>query len=294
MNWTLRLPLSAALVVLGLMVARPALAQAPAPISFEVATVKQNKSKDAHEGTRLLPGGRIEVTSLPLRWLVRIAYGSQTIQTIDQIVGGPSWAMSDRFDIVAKADGDPGFDADSGQPLRLIAMLRQLLEDRFQVKVHTEMREVQMYALVLAAREGKSGSRLKESHADCYTPTNRPPPGTPPDPARLCGIRGPVGDVTVTGVSMGQAAQTLAGYPSVGRPVVDHTGLSGRYDWRLQWTPMFVNGATADAPPVANPAADSGPNLFTALTEQVGLKLQPEKGQVEFIVIDHAERPIED
>ena len=93
---------------------------------------------------------------------------------------------------------------------------------------------------------------------------------------------------------MGQVAQTLAGYPSVGRPVVDHTGLGGRYDWRLQWTPMFINGATADAPAVANPAADSGSNLFTALTEQVGLKLQAEKGQVEFVVIDHAERPTED
>jgi uncharacterized protein (TIGR03435 family) len=173
-------------------------------------------------------------------------------------------------------------------------MLRQLLEERFQVKVHTEMREVQMYALVLASKDGKFGPTLKESHADCYNPASPPPQGTPPDPARQCGVRGGVGDITVTGVTMGQATQTLAGYPSVGRPVVDRTGLSGRYDWRLQWTPMFLNGATADAPPVANPNADSGPNLFTALTEQVGLKLQSEKGQVEFIVIDRAERPTED
>ena len=273
-------------------------AQAPAPasekITFEVASIKQNKSSDPRQGARLLPGGRIEVTNLPLRTLVRIAYGSQTIQTADQIVGGPSWAGTDRFDIVAKAEGDPGFEAASGQPLRLIAMLKSLLEERFQVKVHSEMREVPTFALVLSSKDGKFGPTLKESKADCYSPASPPPQGTPPDPARLCGIRGAVGNITVTGLSMRQAAQTLAGYPSVGRPVVDRTGLTARYDWRLEWTPTFINGPTADSPPVANPAGDSGPNLFTAIQEQVGLKLQAEKGQVEFLVIDHAERPTED
>ncbi len=294
MNNVLRLTLSASLLAGCLVAPTRGFAQTTVPIAFEVATVKLNNSAEARQGARLLPGGRIEITNLSLRTMVRVAYGSQTIQTADQIVGGPAWANTERYDVIAKAEGDPGFDAASGQPLRLIAMLKQLLEDRFQVKVHTEMREVQMYALVLANKGGKFGPTLKESTADCYNPANPPPQGTPPDPARQCGIRGAVGDFTVTGITMGQAVQALASYPSVGRPVVDRTGLTGRFDWRLQWTPMFLNGATADAPPVANPAADSGPNLFTALTEQVGLKLQSEKGQVEFVVIDRAERPTED
>jgi uncharacterized protein (TIGR03435 family) len=262
-------------------------------VAFEVASIKQNKGSDARQGARLLPGGRIEITNLPLRMMVRIAYGATTIQTTDQIVGGPAWAVADRWDIVAKAEGDPGFDTASGQPLRLIAMLKTLLEERFKVKVHTEKRDVPTYALVLAVKD-KFGPTLKESHADCYSPASPPPQGTPPDPARLCGIRGPVGGITVMGVPMQQVAQTFSGYPSIGRPVIDRTGLNGRYDWKLDWVPQFINGPTADAPPIPNPAADTGPNIFTALAEQVGLKLQSERGQVDYIVIDRAERPTDE
>ena len=280
-----------------LMVAALALMAAPVlaqeKVAFEVASIKLNKGSDPRQGARLLPGGRIEITNLPLRMMVRIAYGLTTTQTFDQIVGGPAWAGADRWDIVAKAEGDPGYDSASGQPLRLIAMLKTLLEERFKVKVHTEKREVPTYALVVASKD-KLGQTLKESHADCYTPANAPPPGTPPDPARLCGIRGPVGDYTLTGMSMLQVAQNFSGTAPIGRPVFDRTGLSGRYDWRLQWVPMFIPSPANDGTNIANPAADTGPNIFTALTEQVGLKLQSERGQVDYIVIDQAERPTDE
>lgn len=271
-------------------------AQSPASdsekITFEAASIKPNKSSDPRQGARILPGGRIDVTNLPLRVLIRLAYGSEAIQTAEQILGGPSWIGSDRFDIVAKAEGDPGFDT-TGTPRRLVAMLKALLDERFKVKVHTETRDTQVYALVLSNKDGKLGPQLHESKADCYT--SPPPAGTPPDPARLCGIRGgPNGNVTGTGMTMAQMAQTFANYPIVGRPVRDRTGLSGRYDIHLEFVPAFVNGPNPDSPPIANPAADSGPNFFTALQEQLELKLQNEKGQVEFLVIDNAERPTED
>ena len=93
---------------------------------------------------------------------------------------------------------------------------------------------------------------------------------------------------------MAQIAQLFAGYPSVGRPVIDRTGLTGKYDWHLEWTPTFLNSPTGDRQFVANPAAESGPNFFTALSEQARLKLQPERAPVDVIVIDRAERPTEE
>jgi len=262
-------------------------------ITFEVASIKQNKSSDRGQGARILPGGRIDVTNMPLRQLIRMAYGSENIQTAGQLVGGPNWIGVDRFDIVAKAEGDPGLD-EQGRPTRLIAMLKALLDERFKVRVHTEMRESQTYALVMANKDGKLGPEIHESNANCYGPTTPPPPsGQPPDPARMCGIRG-TPSVTALGVTMAQMAQLYAQYPVVGRPVMDRTGLTGRYDWHLEFVPAFLNGPNPDSPPVANPAADSGPNLFTAIQEQLGLKLQAEKAQVEYLVIDQAERPTED
>ncbi len=278
-----------------LMVAALALTAAPLlaqeKVSFEVASIKLNKGSDARQGARLLPGGRIEITNLPLNVMVRIAFGANTIQTTDQVGGGPAWAATDRWDVVAKAEGDPGF-AD-GQPLRLIAMLKTLLEDRFKLKVHLEKRDVPTYALVVASKE-KAEQALRPSHADCYSAASPPPQGTPPDPARLCGIRGPVGDYTMTSLSMLQLAQNFSGTAPIGRPVFDKTGLTGRYDWRLQWVPMFIPSPANDGTNIANPAADTGPNIFTALTEQVGLKLQSERGQVDYIVIDQAERPTDE
>ena len=167
--------------------------EASEKITFEVASVKQNKSNDSRQGVRLLPGGRIDVTNLPLRQLVRIAYGSETIQTAGQIVGGPNWTATDRFDIVAKAEGDPGLDAPT-------------------------------YVLVLANKDGKLGPEIHESKADCYSPANPPPPGQPPDPAQFCGIRG-TPSVTALGATMVQMVQLFAQYPVVGRPVIDRTGL---------------------------------------------------------------------
>src|SRR5207302_3304435 len=121
-----------------------------------------------------------------------------------------------------------------------------------------------------------------------------PPRDTPPDPARQCGIRGGNGNVTYVNITMQDIVRSLAESPVVGRPVIDRTGLAGRYDLHMEFTPEFVDSPNRDGSQVANPNADSGPNLFTALIEQAGLKLQAERGQVPFIVIDHIERPTPD
>jgi uncharacterized protein (TIGR03435 family) len=232
-------------------------AQAPA---FEVASVKRNTSVDSRQNARFLPGGRIEVTNMPLRTLIRVAYGS----TGSQIVGGPGWIASDGYDIVAKVAG-PELDVSNGPPPQMLTMLRSLLEERFKLVVHRETRETQTYALVLATRDGKPGPALKASNGEC-------------DASRTCGIRGGNGDVTYTGLAIPQIATSIAGFPAVRTAVADRTGLTGRYDLHLVY---------------GSEPSDTAPSLFTALVEQAGLKLQPEKGAVEFIVIDRAERPEE-
>lgn len=236
---------AAALVIAVSVIALPVRAQPPA---VEVATIKRNTGTDGRQGSRVLPGGRVELTNMPLRTLIRIAYGS----TGSQIVGGPSWIATDGYDIVAKVTGDQA------------TALKALLVERFHLQVHTEKRETQTFALVPASKDGKLGPELKASAADCT-----------PGPANRCGIRGGNGDVTYTGLTMAQIATSLAGSSVIRAPVTDRTGLTGLYDLHLQYS------------------EDTGPNVFTALVEQAGLRLQPEKGTADFIVVDRAERPSE-
>jgi len=232
------------------------------PPAFDVASVKRNTSVDSRQSTRLLPGGRVAITNMPLRTLIRVAYGA----TGSQVVGGPGWVASDGYDIVAKFSGDlPA--AANGQSPELLLMLRTLLADRFKLRVHMETRPAATYALVVAPKGPGVGVAIKASQTTC-------------DPPSQCGIRGGNGNVTYTGLTLRQIATSIAGFPSVARPVIDRTGLAGRYDLHLQ----FNDG----------PGSENDPNLFTALVEQAGLKLQQETGPVEFIVIDRAERPTED
>jgi uncharacterized protein (TIGR03435 family) len=279
----------------GFVVGRVSAQAPPQPtetVTFEVASVKPNKTPNGPQNIQLSPSGLLTVVGLRLRDLVQIVYGSDEIQTPGQYVGLPSWALSDRFDISAKAEG-PIAD-EQGRPTRIIAMLRSLLEERFQLKVHNETRDVPIYALMLANKEPKFGTLFKVSTANCYSRESPPPKDAPPDPARMCGIRGGNGNVTYVSTTMQQIARSFANYPVVGRPVVDRTGLKDKYDLHMEFTPAFVDSPTGDGSQVANPAADSGPNLFTALVEQAGLKLQADRGQVQFVVIDRVERPTPD
>jgi uncharacterized protein (TIGR03435 family) len=296
--------ISGALVVDGLCALRLR-AQSPAANSgtpaFEVASVRPNKSSEAR-GIRLQPGGRFTAVGIPLRDLIRIAYGLQTLLLPGQIVGGPDWLGSDRFDIVAKAEQDFGPPPpEGGPPNELLAMLRTLLEDRFKVKVHTETRELPIYALVMARSDRKMGPQLRSSAGDCVRPGSVPardnaPPPRAPDASRFCGnIRNNLtGVISGTGITMEQWATTLATFPIVSRVVRNRTGLTGEFDLHMEFVPAFLQNPNPDGGPVPNPEATSGANLFTALQEQLGLKLDSQKGPVDVLVIDRAEKPSED
>jgi uncharacterized protein (TIGR03435 family) len=245
-------------------------AQDPGLPSFEVASVKPHKSVEQTSSSVVLPGGRYTATNATLRMLMRTAYGAHD----DQIIGGPNWTSSERFDIVGKAEGNPPTTTFRDQA-RL--MLRQLLADRFKLALHHEIRDISIYALVIARRDGKLGPQLRPSNAVDCTATKAPNPIASSAPA----ARTTIFSTFVTGLSNW-----------TDRLVFDHTALAGTFDWDVQWRPEPL---TADLPNAASDRpSDAGISLFTALQEQLGLRLESTKGPVDVLVIDHVEQPTPD
>lgn len=222
---------------------------------FEVASFKPSPPNSIY-GIKYSPGGRFDAQGVPLHRLIEEAW---TIRVF-QIEGGPQWLGSDRYDIAAKAPGNA-----TEPQLRL--MLRALLQDRFHLTLHTETREPGVYMLVI----GKNGSKLAEAKDDDNAEHRVRIGG----PGRLGGFA----------ATTAQLAETLSdvrlnGRPMVDRPVLDRTGLTGQYNFLLQWTPD-AGGATLP----------EGPSIFTAIEEQLGLQLKSGKGSVEYLIVDHAEKP---
>ena len=263
-------------------------AQAPADAAFEVASVKPNKSGDGRVMLGLQPGGRFNATNVPLRLLLRQAFNVQEFQ----IVGGPDWLGSDRFDVVAKApEGE--FTADRMRP-----MLRSLLAERFQLAVHNETREMPVYVLAKARADGKLGPNMTPAAVDCAAVMRgRRAGGPPPAPSQPgqkveCGFMIGPGRMNAGGMPMTNLAQSLS--PLVGRIVLDKTELTGDYDFELTYSPEGLAGLPPllnGAPPPVDPNA---PTIFTALQEQLGLKLDSRQGPVDVIVIDRVEQPVAD
>jgi len=269
-------------------------AQVPAPPSpspppeaaFDVASVKVNNA-GGPSSVRAAPNGTLIVTNNTLRNIVRNAYGI----TNAQIVGGPEWFDADHFDINAKAA--TAFNQPQG-----MAMLRALLADRFKLAAHMETRELPIYALMLARPDARLGPQMKRSDVDCQAliaavQAGGRMPAAGPNGALPCGLRVLPGTITGSAVAMEQLARNLVG--GVGRIVVDKTGLAGFYD--LDVTFSMDSGLTPTPPPPgqqAPPVDPAAPSLFTALQEQLGLKLDPQRGPVEVLVIDRAERPSAD
>jgi uncharacterized protein (TIGR03435 family) len=277
-------------------------AQAPAAdlsATFEVASVKANKSGDNRTMIGGQPGGRFTVTNAALRQIIQISYQIQPFQ----LVGGPNWINDERFDIVAKAPPNTPLIAPGGvSPGPMQIMMRNLLAERFKLKVHTESREMPIYALVLARSDGKLGPKLSKSSTDCATLRGRGPGGPPPAPPApgerpQCGMMMGIGSVAAGGVTMTQLATLLS--QRVGRTVIDKTGLTGFYEFNLDFTPdqMPPAGAQGAPPPGAPqfpPVDPNGPSIYTALQEQLGLKLDSQRGAVDVVVIDSVEHPTED
>jgi uncharacterized protein (TIGR03435 family) len=255
---------------------------------FEVASIKPNQS-DASTIRWTFENGRFTAVNVTLKALVSSAYGSPQQPLADfQIAGGPRWLDSSRFDIAAVAPPDAS--RGSGvSPAAAVGMLRTLLEERFQLRAHFEAREQAIYALVLN-EEGRLGPRLRQRTADCAAVASGAVKGDP------CGGQIFPGNISARGTSMTQLVSGLARLmPNVGRMVVDRTGLTGTYDMDLTWTPDQLPTVDPSAGPMPIPRVDpSGPSLFTALREQLGLKLESARGSVQVLIIDSAGEPTPD
>jgi uncharacterized protein (TIGR03435 family) len=282
MEGSMKLLLVAA--ALSLTIAPPGYGQEPA---FEVASIKPNNSADHRTMIQMSPGGRMNANNVSVQMLITMAYGIKN----NQISGAPGWVDSERYDISAKAEGT----ADQEQ---VKLMIQALLAERFKMKFHRETKEQPIYALVL----DKGGPKFKESKGDDDDFLGERPAGPKPEGGRgpgMGGMRQGVrlgrGNLAAQGVTLSAFAGQLANV--VGRQVIDKTGLTATYDLKLTWTPdegqgmMRIPGDTRDAPPPA--PADSGPSIFTALQEQLGLKLEAQKGPVEMYMIDHVEKVTE-
>jgi uncharacterized protein (TIGR03435 family) len=222
-------------------------------LEFDAATIKPAQPGRDGGVVRILPGGQtFRASNVALKYLLVTAYGV----TPAQVSGGPGWVNSDGYDIEAKTSLSVSGD-------ELMLMLRALLTDRFRLTLRDDQKVQPVYELVPDKavpnlRANKDGGEL----------TLRPDGK---------------GQFIATNVSMAYFCWTLGRFPDAGRTVVDKTGLKGGYDFELQYTPVFraQDGG----------AADTGPSLFTALREQLGLKLESAREPVDFYTIEHAERP---
>jgi uncharacterized protein (TIGR03435 family) len=261
------------------------LAQEPKHLEFEVASIKPAAPDARGRSIRPSPGGRVTIGNMPLKEMITLAWRIQPYQ----IVGGPPWFDSAGFDISAKA-------ADTLKEGELQLMLQSLLENRFQLAHHTETRELPIYALVMARKDGKFGPKLAETkEGTCQQPDPSRPP-SPPEPGkplpRNCGqMQMGLRSMRAVGIQISLVVPMLSRL--LGRTVVDKTGLTGKYDVEVEWT--FDESIVMQLPPDAQkPVPDgSGPSIFTALQEQLGLKLESQKGPVEVFVVDRAEKPSE-
>jgi bla regulator protein blaR1 len=276
------------LLVQAAALANPAAPKPPAAIApqsgassaalpaYEVSVVNPSKSDQGNSMLRFTPDG-IRITNVPLHMLLREALGTED----DRIFGEPGWVKSDKFDIEAKVAPD---DAPKLKDLKFEQrqqMLVPLLEERFGLKFHHETRDLPVYDLVIA----KGGVKM--------TPSK---PEDPQGQGRHTLMSSRKGKLEAQGIATSVLAHLLSA--QLGRTVIDKTGLTGNYDYTLEWTPddeaaamaRPADGGSTESGNNPSPAAP-GPSLFTALQEQLGLKLEASKGPADVIVIDHIEQP---
>jgi bla regulator protein blaR1 len=245
--------------------------------AFEAATVRPNTSGETRRQIEVLPGGRFNAINMTLWQILSIAYPIDgKFRDEINLTGGPGWINSDRFDIIAKAEGSPGLDTnkpgstvtdvDREAVERIRMMLRRFLAERFKLRLHHETRHLPLYELVMAKTDGGAGPELRKAAGNC---------GCECGSIRRMGPNKVVG----TEVSPGSLAHSMSDW--VGRTVVDKTGLTGPMDFSLTWSTENTPDSTA-------------PSIFTAVEEQLGLKLVPARGPVDVLVVDAAERPTPD
>lgn len=279
-------PLTLGLLTAPMVRAQSATAQSDAPReSFEVASVKPSDAGSRNTMVNITPNGGFRATNVNMRFLIGVAYHIQNFQ----ISGGPAWMSSQMYDIEAKSTaGGPGADirrmSDAQRnefEKHWRSKLQGLLADRFRLAIHRETKEMPVYELVVA----KGGPKLTAAPPDYDQP--RQPKGE----GRGEGMRMRPGQFEGFGATLPMLAQSLSDATS--HKVVDKTGITGTYNFKLDWTPE--PGQMVPPPGPENetlpPPDPTGPSIFTAVEEQLGLKLEPTKGPVEILVIDRVEKP---
>jgi uncharacterized protein (TIGR03435 family) len=262
--------------------------------AFEVASIHPDPPSPDGRGSMQVgftPNGTFTAHGIPLKRLISMAFGVDELQ----VSGGPEWLSTDRYTIVAKADAatQEQLPRLAGPQERLVGqrMVQALLADRFKLTVHHESKELSILALVVA----KSGSKLQASTpGDTYANGLKDRDGK----GHAGMMRMGDGKITAQGISMDGLVKQLTG--QMHQIVQDKTGLAGMFDFTLSWTPDHDHDSegpgsnSSNGSPGSASARDSaGPSIFTALQEQLGLKLESQKAPVEALVIDHIERPSE-
>ena len=286
--------LGATLVVLTIVmmevaaIAEQSSASDPANVKFETVSITQNTSGTTEKGaTRFQPKGGLTATNVTLVELIKFAYQRHPFDQRD-VSGGPAWATSERFDLLARVSGEHVLDSD-GVPRQTLALLKALLSERFKLKVHEEDRDRPVYALTPAGTDGVLGPKARKSDIDCGAVMRGERPALLPGQGPPCGFKTPPGRLFANTFTMPAIASLLSRH--LDRPVIDRTRLSGRFDIELEAAeikaaPDYKPGPSDLALP---PAA--GPSIFVAVREQLGLKLEPVDAPLAGIVIEQAERP---
>jgi uncharacterized protein (TIGR03435 family) len=280
-------------VVAGLSLSAQDVQPRPARDVFEVASIRLNKSGESIAGLRRIPGGRFEATNIQLDALISFAYRLQPFE----LQGGPSWLTTDRWDVLAKIDGDPPLAAPGSQtPDAMMLATRALLADRFKLSMHRATQDIDVYRLLMAKPDRRPGPGLRPSTYDCAgliraqddAAKGGPPAPTPNTPDHVvCGIRNSVGRIQFGGRPLAALLDTLTAMTR--RRVIDETGLAGNWELDISFNPP------APPPGIEVPPANlDAPSLFTVLQEQLGLKLESTRLPMSVLVVDRVERPVED
>jgi uncharacterized protein (TIGR03435 family) len=267
---------------------RAALAQTPQPASphFEVTSVKQNRSESDNSKIDTKIPDRFAATNIPVIFLILYAYDLPG----HQLIGAPDWTRDQGFDVV----GTYPILQPSTPEIRL--MVQNLLTERFALKVHREQRAIPAYDLVVARKDGRLGPQILKSKVDCTAwkalnhsklDAGGPSPVSPSGKRPECMILTTRKYITGGAITIHDLTADLGAI--VDKPIIDKTGLAGAYDIDLQWDPVgMYAGRPSDASSTADP---SGPSIFTALEEQLGLKLIPQKEKFDVLVVDQIKPP---
>jgi len=243
---------------------------------FEAASVKPAAADARSTAIFMPPGGRLEVINMTLKAMIENAYNIQPFQ----ISGGPGWMDSDHYDISAKAEN----------PVKreeILRMLQSRLADRFRVTMRRQIKELPLYALVVARKDGKLGPRLTESKkGGCTEPD--PAKLVAADPERLCGhwMLSPDG-ITLVSAPISKMIPLLSRL--LGRQVLDRTGLEKNFDINIEWAPDQFQAM--QLPRDGERPDSNSPAIFTVFREQLGLEFKMQKGPVEVFVVERAEKP---